>query len=120
MLNLKKDTMPAGDRTGPMGQGPGTGRAFGYCYGYDSPGFVKGPGRGMGRGFVFGRGMGRGRGFGRGWGFGVPYHGYMPHSPYGASLSREEEISFLKSEAEALKRSQRDIEKRLSELENVE
>lgn len=30
--------MPAGDRTGPEGQGPMTGRAAGYCAGYDSPG----------------------------------------------------------------------------------
>jgi hypothetical protein len=109
--------MPGGDRTGPMGQGPATGRAFGYCYGYDSPGYTKGPGRGMGRGFGFGRGMGRGRGFGRGWGFGVPNPGFAQGSPYAPSISKEDEIRMLKSEAEALKRSQKDIEKRLGELE---
>jgi uncharacterized protein DUF5320 len=27
--------MPHGDRTGPMGQGPKTGRAMGYCSGSD-------------------------------------------------------------------------------------
>ncbi|MCF7946089.1 MAG: DUF5320 domain-containing protein, partial [Spirochaetia bacterium] len=27
--------MPRGDRTGPDGMGPRTGRALGYCSGYD-------------------------------------------------------------------------------------
>ena len=52
--------MPRGDKTGPRGQGPMTGRALGFCAGYDSPGFTKG----------FGGGMGRGRGWGFGGGFG--------------------------------------------------
>jgi len=30
--------MPGGDHTGPWGQGPLTGRAAGYCAGYDRPG----------------------------------------------------------------------------------
>ena len=32
--------MPRGDRTGPEGFGPMTGRAAGYCGGYDEPGFM--------------------------------------------------------------------------------
>jgi hypothetical protein len=55
--------MPGGDRTGPWGAGPMTGRATGYCAGYSAPGYVN-PVRGFGRGW--GRGYGRGRGFGRG------------------------------------------------------
>ena len=47
--------MPRGDRTGPEGEGPLTGRQMGDCAGYD----VSGPGIGLGRGY--------GRGFGRGW-----------------------------------------------------
>ena len=109
--------MPGGDRTGPLGLGPGTGRALGYCYGYDSPGYTKGPGRGFGRGFGFGGGMGRGRGFGRGWSFGAPYHGYIPGYPWMSPMSKEDEIKLLKSEADTLKRTQKDIEKRLGELE---
>lgn len=114
--------MPAGDRTGPTGPGPGSGRAFGYCYGFDSPGYTKGPGRGMGRGFGFGRGMGRGRGFGRGWGWGfaAPYQGNMPGYPWRSAMNKEDEIKHLKSEADALKRSQKEIEKRLGELEKEE
>ncbi len=50
--------MPRGDRTGPMGQGPRSGRGLGFCNGYDVAGFqngstgqVRGFGGGMGRGF---------------------------------------------------------------------
>ena len=32
--------MPGGDRTGPMGAGPRTGRAAGYCTGNSVPGFM--------------------------------------------------------------------------------
>jgi len=116
--------MPYGDRTGPMGQGPMTGRALGFCAGYDSPGYTRGFGRGMGRGFGFGRGWGRGHGYHGGWGFGrgryheLPYNaGYYP-APWQETLSKEDEIKMLKSEAQALKRSQNEIEKRLKDLEN--
>ncbi|AAB91281.1 DUF5320 domain-containing protein [Archaeoglobus fulgidus] len=32
--------MPGGDRTGPWGQGPRTGRRAGFCSGYRMPGFM--------------------------------------------------------------------------------
>ncbi|MFB6217257.1 MAG: DUF5320 domain-containing protein, partial [Candidatus Aenigmatarchaeota archaeon] len=50
--------MPFGDRTGPRGEGPKTGRGFGYCSCFETPGYSKGMPRGGGRGF--GRGLGRG------------------------------------------------------------
>ena len=109
--------MPKGDRTGPSGQGPGTGRAFGYCYGFDSPGYTKGTGRGMGMGYGFGRGMGRGRGFGRGWGYNAPYQGFAPGNPGMSPMSKEDEIKLLKSEADSLKQTQQDIERRIADLE---
>jgi len=68
--------MPGGDGTGPMGFGPMTGRAAGYCAGYAAPGYMNPmPGRG------FGFGWGRGRG--RGWrsGFMVPLWGAAPYAP---------------------------------------
>ena len=60
--------MPFGDGTGPMGQGPMTGRGAGYCTGFSRPVF-NAP-RTMGRWFNigwprWGRRSGRGRGFGR-------------------------------------------------------
>jgi hypothetical protein len=89
--------MPGGDRTGPAGMGPMTGRAAGYCAGYPMPGYRNPafrpgffPGYGYtpyqgnwftgppwgGGGFRFGRG--RGFGFGRGPGFrrGFGYRGW--------------------------------------------
>jgi len=70
--------MPRGDRTGPWGQGPMTGRGTGYCAGFPGPGFMSpGSGLGFGRG-AFGRGFGRGRGW-RKAGF-VGFGGY-PYPP---------------------------------------
>ena len=91
--------MPGGDRTGPWGAGPMTGRAAGHCAGYGRPGFMNpqfgrghgGYGRwagahgggaygrggcdgGFGRGF--GRGAGRGAGTGAGMGFGGGSRGW--------------------------------------------
>ena len=47
--------MPGGDLTGPLGEGPMTGRQLGYGAGFNSPGFMQrfGFGRGRGRGFGF-------------------------------------------------------------------
>jgi uncharacterized spore protein YtfJ len=72
-------------------------------------GAVGGMGRGIGFGRGRGRGIGRGLGFGRGWG--------MQASPWTTAISKEDEIKLLKSQADELKRSQADIEKRLGELE---
>jgi hypothetical protein len=115
--------MPRGDRTGPIGQGPVTGRGLGYCRGYDSPGFTKGFGGGMGRGMGFGRGAGFGRGMDWGRGYGYGFHsgaynlGLVPGYSPAPSISREDEIKLLKNQADMLRRSQKDIEKRLGELE---
>lgn len=65
--------MPGGDRTGPMGNGPMTGRAMGNCaqpverenIENQRPGFGRGFGMGMARGAGFGMGRGMRCGFGR-------------------------------------------------------
>lgn len=123
--------MPTGDRTGPSGMGSGTGRAMGYCYGFDSPGYTKGPGRGMGRGgrSGLGRGLGfmavRGQGFmaGRGQGFmtgrGRGFYGQEFTPGYPAempAMSKDDEIRMLKSQIDHLITTQKNIEKRLGEL----
>ena len=105
--------MPSGDRTGPSGMGPGTGRAIGYCHGFDSPGYTKGPGRGVGRGgrAGCGRGMGRGQGFiaGRGQGLlagkGRGFYGQGFNPGYHAeiqAMNKDEEIKMLKSQIDYL------------------
>ena len=57
--------MPGGDRTGPEGRGPMTGRRLGYCNTDSEPWFQSGRGFGRRRGAGFGRGFGRGQGYGR-------------------------------------------------------
>jgi len=61
--------MPQGDRTGPQGQGPKTGKGQGKCGpkgGTPAPQGQGGRGRGQGSGRGAGRGQGKGSGQGRG------------------------------------------------------
>lgn len=106
--------MPFGDRTGPLGQGPRSGRGAGYCAGYGMPGYANPLGKGTG----FGRRGGWGRGFrsfyGRGawpqWGWSVPWAGMT-------APTNEEELDRLKNQAESLHQSLEEIERRMQELE---
>ena len=111
--------MPGGDRTGPLGMGPMTGRAAGYCAGFPAPGFMNPmPGRGF-----------WGRRGGRGWrnrfyATGLPgwmrYGGNAPTYGYPASYQNpdpELEKRALKSQADALQSEIDIIKKRLSEIE---
>ncbi len=60
--------MPRGDRTGPNGSGPKTGRALGYCAGNEIVANQDGRDRSFGGGFGHRRGFGDGQGFGGGFG----------------------------------------------------
>ena len=111
--------MPRGDGTGPAGMGPMTGRAAGYCAGYDRPGFMNPVGGRMGAGFGWGRGrgLGYGRGFGR-WGYpaAAPYEApYVPYTQSGYTPEQEQDI--LKNQAKALENDLKQIKKRISDLE---
>lgn len=118
--------MPKGDRTGPFGTGPMTGRAAGFCSGSGVPGFMN-PSFGGGRGLGFGRGRGFwSRGFGGG-GFGrrnryfaagLPAWG-RPGSYVSPFVRRdpEWEKQTLREQAEAARAEIQEIEKRLGELE---
>jgi len=102
--------MPRGDRTGPAGFGPMTGRGLGYCAGYPAPGYMH-----AGWGGGFGRGFGRGRG--RGWGGG--YSGYAaPPAGYGAGYAAPFRSFPSQGEVKADLEAYRDELKR--ELEGVE
>ncbi|UCH98293.1 MAG: DUF5320 domain-containing protein [Candidatus Aminicenantes bacterium] len=106
--------MPGGDRTGPLGVGPMTGRGLGYCGGFDAPGYAyTGPffGRGFGFGRGRGRGMRRGMGFGLRWGVSVYPYPYVP--PY----SYENEAEMLRQQAKHLEDSLEQINKRLTQIE---
>ncbi len=113
--------MPRGDRTGPIGSGPMTGRAMGYCAGYTGPGFMSpGPGFGFGRGGGYGRGFGLGRGrgwrhpgFGNFWGYpspqAAPYSTFQP-------FTEEQEIDALEEQAKILEDELSQLKKRQTEL----
>ena len=113
--------MPRGDRTGPNGMGPRTGRGAGFCNGFDRPGYMNG---GAGTGFGYGRGMGYGRGFGRGMGFGRGFgYGYAPAGGYAAPYtpySKEIEKSYLEKEISVLKEQLKASEARLGDLGDEE
>jgi hypothetical protein len=112
--------MPGFDRTGPLGEGPGTGWSRGPC----------GAGRRRGGGRVWGRGFGRGAGAGS-WGqgrfAGGPRWGYGPRrfgpfgyggaAGYGAppdeAQALQDEEAYLRSQLEA-------VQQRLLELEGSE
>ncbi|MBN1664286.1 MAG: DUF5320 domain-containing protein [Deltaproteobacteria bacterium] len=112
--------MPRGDRTGPAGMGPMTGRAAGYCAGYGVPGYAN-PIPGRGYGFGFGRGMGYGFRGGRGGRWGAPYadYGYgAPFAaPFGAAPTRQQEIDALQGQAKYFEEALADIKKRIDDLE---
>ena len=117
--------MPGGDRTGPEGHGAMTGRALGYCAGYNSPGYTKGlpEGRGFGFGRGFGRGRGRGFGFGRGFGRGFWRRGMYPAYdpvPYYPGIypepSEDDEKTYLKNLVKDLENELKAVQGRLQEL----
>ena len=113
--------MPRGDRTGPMGQGPMTGRRMGYCTGADVPGYASAPGRGMGFGGGGGWGGG-GRGH-RNMFYATGLYGWQragavpPIPPVPASVSREDEIEALKRQADYFGSQLEVIRKRIEELQ---
>ncbi len=112
--------MPRGDGTGPMGMGPMTGRAAGFCAGFNTPGFQNPmPGRGMGMGFGRGRGFGMGMGGGRGFRnryYATGMTGWQRAQAMPA-MTREQEVEALKNQAEYLKESLDSINKQLQELD---
>ena len=119
--------MPGGDGTGPMGLGPMTGRAAGFCAGYDVPGYMNPlPGRGFGRG----RG-GWGRGGGRGFrhrfraagmtgpqraAMGMPAYGMPPYPAAFAPPTRDQQLDALKAQAEYVEGALGEIRKQIEDL----
>ena len=117
--------MPFGDRTGPAGLGPMTGRGAGYCAGYGAPGYAN-PIAGRGWGFG-GGGWGR-----RNWYYATGLTGWQraslgyrvagPFVPYtagyyGAPYTKEQELEVLKGQAEYMEDALEGIQKRIEELE---
>ena len=95
--------MPGGDRTGPLGAGPRTGRGMGYCDDYNQPGFAS-PAPGFRSGFGFG---------GRGW----RHRFYATGVPGWVTPTLEQETANLKAQADLLKGQLDAIQKRIEEIE---
>lgn len=97
--------MPRGDKTGPDGMGPRTGRGMGFCNGYDEPGYTN-PRRGRG----FGRGLRRGFG------------GFFRRRLYSQPVEQDEktmleqEAKVIEEEKKALEEDLENVKKRLEKL----
>jgi hypothetical protein len=121
--------MPRGDRSGPAGMGPGTGRAAGYCAGYPVAGYENPmPGRG-----AYGRGGGRGGRGHRNWYYATGLTGWQrasqdwypaqsgnasyrypaPHS----QMVPQEEAKMIRGQIELLEKNIKTARERLGELE---
>jgi hypothetical protein len=94
--------MPGLDGTGPMGMGPMTGGGRGFC----------GP---WGAGAAL-----RTYSFPRWSGYAYPYYRpgpfFLGAGPFAPRISREQEIGFLKNEAEVLREQLRELEARIGQL----
>ncbi len=119
--------MPGGDGTGPMGMGPMTGRAAGYCAGSPAPGFANAPGgRGLGGG-GFGRG-GRGRrnqfhatgltGWQRAAGATSAFGTAPVRDP--AAVGKEQELELLKQQAQAMEQQMKQLQEQIQQLQPEE
>ncbi|RCW57439.1 DUF5320 domain-containing protein [Halanaerobium sp. ST460_2HS_T2] len=123
--------MPRGDRRGPEGRGPMTGRGLGYCAGNDQPGFAvdaapQGAGRGFrngaGRGPGFGRGRGKVRGRGMGYGFaagrGAVNAPAGKEIDYDSEENKNREITRLENLANTLSSELEIVKKQIEDLKN--
>lgn len=118
--------MPGGDHTGPLGQGPRTGRAAGTCAGYDLLGYMNPlPGYGLGRGRGGGWGGG-GRGWRHrfyatgltGWQRGRWWRGAMPY-PAAFDVpapTREQQVNMLQADLQCLEQTAERLRRRIEEL----
>lgn len=124
---MEVNKMPHGDRTGPMGQGPRTGRGAGFCSGFDMPGYAD-----RGANYPFGgrRYMNTGGGRGhRHWYYATGLPGWVrdgrsfsrsywnaPFVP--PAISRSEELEMLRDEAGYFEETLEGLKQRISKLES--
>ena len=102
--------MPRGDGTGPMGNGPMTGRGAGFCAGVGMPGAASAFGR-------FG-GFGCRRGVGGGMrGAGMQARNRFMAQPYGeVGVTTANEKDLLSRQMNALETQLRQVKQRLEQL----
>ncbi|MGI6558833.1 MAG: DUF5320 domain-containing protein [Limnochordia bacterium] len=101
--------MPRGDRTGPMGFGPMSGRGMGLCAGYPVPGYMN-P-------------WGRPRFWRRRWWvpyFTAPYYAPPPVPTAPSAPTQAQEAAFLRGQIQSLTEQLKFLESRLQEIESQE
>ncbi|RKX75034.1 MAG: hypothetical protein DRP87_15480 [Spirochaetes bacterium] len=117
--------MPYGDRTGPAGLGPRTGRGAGFCSGYPVPGYmnpyggVRGIGGGWGRGYrhwYWATGL-------TGWqraamGWPGAYFQVPPYPSY--DITPDQELKALRNQVKLMEEGLEKARQRISELEEKE
>lgn len=106
--------MPRGDRTGPAGMGPMTGRKSGFCTGAAAPGYAN-PANFAGG---FGCGSGRGRGYRRMF-YATGQPGYMRYTTpvyTQAAAAPFDEKAFLNNQAQFLENQLLQVKNRLAGL----
>ena len=97
--------MPGGDRTGPQGMGPRTGRGLGDCAPTDQPRYG------------YGFGFGRGRGW-RNWARATGLPRWMRFGGWEATPPPADESALLKAQADQLQAQLDAVQQRLAELNN--
>ena len=104
--------MPRGDRTGPNGMGPMTGRGAGYCAGFAAPGYAN-P-------FSYAPGYGCGHGHRRMYcATGIPGWARFGYPNYADPRDSGDEKEILKSQAGFLENQLEQIKKRLSDIDGI-
>ena len=100
--------MPRGDGTGPMGMGPMTGRAAGFCAEYNVPGYINPAGW---RHMHYATGL-------PGWARAEvgPAYGFPPAPTW----AKEQETEALRAQARSMEEALESINQRLQELEKEE
>ncbi|MCE5278468.1 MAG: DUF5320 domain-containing protein [Planctomycetaceae bacterium] len=104
--------MPRGNGTGPMGMGPMTGRAAGFCAGFATPGFATGGFAGVGRG--------AGGGFGRrcrNQFYATGLLGWQRATMTQPAPEAPNKVEALKGQAAYLEEALNDVRRRIEELE---
>ncbi len=115
--NQEENKMPGGDRTGPRGMGPRTGRAAGFCRGFGAPGSFnrssdldsRGGNRGGGRRNRFFQSGGPG-----GWsnqGGGAAGMGFAPN------VGQEDRVETLRAQAMQMEKTLDMMKQRIRQLE---
>lgn len=111
--------MPGLNGTGPRGQGAMTGRGLGRCSGiYPLEGLRLAKNNGYGLGLRRGRGFGYKRGLANRWGIRPPVYASVPFlEPEEQLDTLKQEMEYLDSEIDNIKKTKDIISKKIKELE---